>query len=251
MTTFTTFKKWEVGALVTCAFLGIGLSQTISSPRNGRPTTVAEKLQKRGVSLSREGLVLALRSEDPEVRFLAAEQLAYQGAKDTIPNMQDALKRENSSLAKINIGYALAQMEDQVGFETLQEGCSNDKLAPNLRLMATRYLLDLHRNDCIRTVLNVLQNADNPADRMRALSLLPRFEPLSEDDSARVTGLVLAALQDPTPAVRISAGEVIARIGGKTAEEYVKAAADHEGDEVVRSQLQADLRRLQKKYEEK
>jgi hypothetical protein len=248
MITFRTLTKWA--ALATCVFIGISVSQNTPQPRNSRPVTVAERLKQRGVSLTRQGLVLALRSSDPETRFLAAEQLAYEGAKETVPDIRDALRRESSPLAEINISYALAQLEDRDGFKALEEGCSNDKLAPNLRLVAARYLLDLHRNYCISSVLTILQNT-NPVDRMQALSLLPKFEQLSDSDVARMLSLVLVALQDPIPAVRISAGDVIAVIGGKSVDEDLRAAMDREGDDVVRSQLQSDLQRLRKKYEEK
>jgi HEAT repeat protein len=249
MTTSRTLGK--CAALAICFLLGISFAQNISQPRNGPPTTVAEKLRQHGVSLTRHGLVLALRSTDPETRFLAAAQLASERAKEAIPNMRDALKRENSPMAEINIGYALAQLEDWTGLETLKEACTSDSVAPHLRLLAAGYLLDLHRSCCNSSVLDLLQNVPEPVDRMQALSLLPRFAQLSESDALRMITLVLMALQDPTPAARISAGEVISRIGTKTDEQYVKAAIDREGDEVVRSQLQSDLQRLCQRYAEK
>ena len=99
-------------------------------------------------------------------------------------------------------------------------------------------------------MLDILQNSDNPSDRMEALSLLPRFHELPENDAARIEVLVLRALQDSTPAVRISAGEAISVIGVKTDDQYIEAAINREGGDVVRSQLQLDLQRLRKRYNE-
>jgi HEAT repeat protein len=250
MTTFGVFNR--CGALAMCffVFFVVSLAQNTSPAPNGPPTAVAEKLQQRGISLTKEGLVLALRSKEPETRFLAAVQLASEGAKETIPDIRDALGREDSPLAKINIGYALAQLKDKGGFQALEEACSDSRVASHLRLFAARYLQDLHSNYCISSVLDILQNSDNPSDRMEALSLLPRFHELPENDAARIEALVVRALQDATPAVRISAGQAISVIGAKTDDQYIEAAINREGEGVVRSQLQLDLQRLRKRYNE-
>jgi len=237
--------------LAICLMVTAGFSQNIVR-RDSRPAAVAEKLREHGVSLTREGLVTALRSEDPEVRSLAAAQLAfYEGAKETIPDIRAALERESDSLAKVNIAYALAQLGDQDGFEALRAGCFDSKIVPRIRLFAAGYLLNLRRGYCVTAALDILQDSDSPADKMQALSLLPQFGDLSEKDAVRMRALVFGALQDPTPAVRISAGQVIAAIGDETAEASVRAAIEREGDEVVRSELQSDLRRLRKKHGEK
>lgn len=247
MNTLMTFKK--CGVLLGLFTIGICFSQNIVQRQNGAPVSIPAKLQQHGISLTREGLVSALQSKDPEIRFLAAEQLAYAEEKDTIPDIRDALRREENPLAEVNMGYALAQLGDPNGFEALKRDCSKTQFQNHLRLVAARYLLDLDRDYCVGIVLDSLQNSSNPMDRMDALSLLPRFSHLSHNNIVRMRNLVLTALEDPTPAVRISAGEAISRIGAKSDEQYLGAAIDREGDDVVRSQLQSDLQRLVSKYD--
>jgi HEAT repeat protein len=232
--------------LITSALVWLLGIAIISPSQNRQLATFAQKLRQHHVELTRASLLNALASSDPEVRFLAAAQLASEGGNSAVPAIRGALVREQVPLTKVNIAFALAQLNDSNGRAALHQICNDPNIESHIRLLATTYLLEINGPDCVTSVLDILQNDDDPADRMEALSLLPRFTEVSQIDAARISAEVQRSLQDPTPAVRISAGDVIARILDQHAAEYLRAAISREGDDVVRSQLQSDLARVEK-----
>jgi HEAT repeat protein len=110
-------------------------------------------------------------------------------------------------------------------------------------------MLDLNSNACLPDVLDLLESRDaNDASyRMEALSLVPGFKDVSEDESQKLLAATLRNLEDTTPAVRLSASDALARLGDATSIPYLRNAIASEQDEVVREQLEDALRRLQKK----
>jgi HEAT repeat protein len=125
---------------------------------------------------------------------------------------------------KVNIAFALAQLGDEVGISTLEEACHNSKVNPGFRLRAALYLLDLNSNACLPDVLGLLQSKeeDDASYRMEALSLVPSFKDVSEDESQKLLAATLDNLTDPTPAVRLSASDALARLGYASAIPYLR-----------------------------
>jgi len=214
--------------------------------KEGSPPTAAQILAQHHVSLSRDGLVSALRSDDAEIRSLAAEQLAVQGAEDSIPSVVEALEAEKIPKTRVDIAFALAQMGDERGIRALRQDCDNTTLPMYLRLSAASYLLYVRDQSCLRTVVEGLQPSYESGTRIQALSLIPRFKGLSASESAGLRVLVLKSLRDQDPAVRLVASDTIRILGDLTAIPSLEAAISAEADVEIRTQMESDLRALQR-----
>jgi HEAT repeat protein len=246
---FMTLRFFVVALGVWLVSFTAGSAQVVAVAGNGRMPTLAEQLQQHKIALTRKALTSALRNADAEIRELAALKLAEDGAKESIPVMEDAFAVESSEGAKVNIAFALAQLGDENGIVALTNACRDSALGTGSRLQAVRYTLDLNNNSCMTVVVAILRShsEDDATYRMEALSLIPSFKHVSREDSQELLQSALGNLTDPTPAVRISAGDALARLGDIAAVPYLNDAAARDPDEMVRTQLESAMQRLQLK----
>lgn len=217
------------------------------SESNGRLPTCGELLKRHNIQLTQPALVDALRNADPEVRGLAAQKLAEDKAKAAIPAIKDALASEKVPWTRMDIAFALAQLGETAGFDTLEDNCGNRDDGSGIRAQSAEYLLRFNRASatCLNAVLDMLENGGN-GDKMQAASLLPQFHNLSPEDSERVFVGLVRALHDSYPLVRLEAGRALADLGDiRAIPELRKAAANEQ--EAFRPQMEDDLRILQEK----
>ena len=210
---------------------------------SGPPPTLRQLLTTRNINLTESSLVEALRNPDPEVRSLAALVLAEDKARDTLPAIQEALQSEKVPQTKTNIALALAELGEQKGFATLESMCGNRDVPAYLRGYATIYMLDLHHESCLGAIFEVLQSDSDT--RALALSQLPKFSNVSEDEAQRIVTVTLAALADVAPSVRISASAALSRLAPSTAISALETALATEQNAAVKSQMEFNLRQLQ------
>jgi len=227
----------------------IVFSQNAPFDRNEPLPTIAEKLQQHHIALTKSALVTALRNPDAEVRYLAAAQLAANRARDTIASIIEALTAERVPLTRVNIAFALAQMGEKKGFAELKSTCDDAHVPSHFRITAASYLLDVHDEHCLPSVLRMLRSDAEPNTRMLALSILNRFEHIQKKDFSEMHHLVLNALADPDPSVRLTASSTLSSIGDSSDIQNLQNSIADEQDEVVRSEMQADLQRLAAKTE--
>jgi HEAT repeat protein len=216
----------------------------------GPPRSVEDELQRHNIQLTRPALVNALRSPDPEVRWLAAAKLAQDKATETIPSVLEALASENEEPARVNIALSLAQFGEARGFSALQEACGDRRLRPYLRLQAARYMLDfLQREDesCRKSVVEILQSQPNSDALLEAVSILRRAHSLSRQESEAIFEAAVKALVAPDISLRLVGSRTLGETGSSSAIAYLQRALAKEQDETVRSQIGADLQKLQKK----
>lgn len=232
------------------ACVAVGQQSTPTSPHvtvaRGPLTTSAQKLKEHNIPLNKSALVAALRDTDPEVRSLAAAELAEERAMDTVLSIEEALDREDVPTAKINIAAALAHLGEQRGTEILKEACSESGNPEPMKMLATRYLLDFGNPYCIAAEYEALRNESDQDSRIQALGLVSKFGGISPADKTELVNLSVQALNDPSAGVRISAGDALAKLGDSSATPYLQRAAADERDKEVRSQLDLDLRQLQR-----
>ncbi|MGH7340130.1 MAG: HEAT repeat domain-containing protein [Candidatus Rokuibacteriota bacterium] len=203
-----------------------------------------ELLREHGIELTNEAVVQALENPNPEVRWLAAYKLAADRQVDVIPAVRGALAADPRWSNRLNIGYALAQLGDDVGFETLTQVCRSAE--PLLhRATAARYLIGLGDPSCFEPLLGLLETEDTDA-KIVALSLLGEFEGQVPDLEDRVLTPILDALVDATPAVRLAAVSALDLLDPVTAVKHLEAAAEDEKDESVRSRMMDEVRRLKR-----
>lgn len=215
----------------------------------GHFRTFKQLLKERNIELSEPGLVAALQNIDFHVRYLAALVLAQDKTHDSIPAIEDALAREKVPEARVNIAFALAQLGEEKGFEALRDSCEGPNSAPQFRIFAAKYLLDLGRTACLNAVIEVVKSHADLSNRVMAMSLLHRFQRLSPKDSQRISDACLGALADPQPEARVAASGALARLSAIAAIPQMQHAVETEQDEWVRSRLQADLLALQAKVQ--
>lgn len=236
----------SVTLVVVLLLTASSASQDISA---GKFATFKQLLRERNIELTKEALITALRNSDSHVRYLSALVLAEDKATDAIPAIAETLATEKVTETRVNIALSLAQLGDERGFTALKEACGNATLAPSLRMYAAKYLLDVRSENCLSSVEGVLQSAPDAGSRVLALSLLPRFQHVYTTDSQKIFGLLVTALSDREPSVRIAASHALITIGNMSAVSPLQKAITAERDETVRSILQDDLRGLEQNSE--
>jgi HEAT repeat protein len=110
------------------------------------------------------------------------------------------------------------------------------------------YTLPRGDKACFNAALELL-NTD-PDSRAQVLSLLPQFRSPSIEESEKILEAAARCLTDESAAVRIQASYTLSTLGGPSAILYLQNAIASEQEDVVRSQMQDSLRRLQDKQHE-
>ncbi len=218
------------------------------SESNGAIPTASELLKRHNIQLTQTALVDALRNADPEVRYLAALKLAEDKAIETVPAIKDALTSEKVPRTRTNIAFALAELGDQLGFDTLEGNCGSRDQGAGIRTQSAGYMLSLDHESatCRDALLEVLQTGSN-GYRAQAASLLPGYHNLSGEDSKRALVGLVRALHASDAFLQMAAGRALADLGDIRAIPELREAVSREREEVVRLQLGEDLRTLQEK----
>ena len=216
--------------------------------QSGPLPTFGELLKRHNIELTQPALIRALKNPDPEVRDLAAQKLAEDGATEAIPAIMQALASEKVPWTRMNIAFALAVMGESIGFDTLEDNCRNAYATGGIRAYSAEYLLRFNRDSttCLSGVLDVMKGGSN-GDKMVAATLLPRYHNLSMEDSEKVFAGLAGALHASDPSVRMAAGEALADLGDTRGIAELRLAVGSEQEEVVRLQLEEALKRLTKK----
>ena len=231
--------------------LTLGAAAQNSAPRgsNDRLLTIEEELKQRGLQLTLPVLLQALRSADAQVRWLAAAKLAQDNVSEAIPAIRDALTSEHVPLTRVNLASALARLGDATGISVLQDSCRDSSARPYLRVLATRYMLDLNRKNetCRNALVDSLESRADPDLLLEALSVLSQFHDAPPEQSQRIFQLVVKALAMSEPALRLAASHALDEMGKRAAIPYLQSAIAREQDETLRWAMQADLQHLQEK----
>ena len=223
----------------------------------GRLKTFGELLQEHHIELTKPALLQALQSPDADVRYLSAMKLAEDKAIDTIPAVKQALVVEKTPRARVNIAVALGLLGDAGGHDELKKLCGDETFPPEFRLYAVRYMFDLgvgNDHDCLHAAEEIVQIVDSEnrtfGDRITALALLVRFQNLTQEESQTVLELAVRRLEDSEPVVQMEASRAQADLGNRAAIPYLEAAIARAQDKVVRSVLEANLKKLRKTGEQ-
>jgi HEAT repeat protein len=209
-----------------------------------QPPTTEQFLSQHKVGSSLSSLREALHNPDPDVRGVAAGVLAERRDVASIPLLRAALSAESAPKAKIAISNALAELDRQRGGLALIALCNNPNAPATNRLSAALSVLDLGRNDCLTSVVNLLSSSPDAASRGMGLSYLSRITSSPDDLQPRVQLILVKGLADPTAANREHASEALSVLGDGSAAKALELAIRNEKDLPVRSQMEHDLSRL-------
>lgn len=213
---------------------------------DGQPETLEGALQRHHIALTKDALVEALRNPDAEARRLAAQKLAKDGVKDSIPSIADALKSEALPLNQVNLAFSLAELGDSAGIAKLKAMCNSAAIAGGIRMLAAQYALWLHDDGCGSAILIALQSDEDAETRIQALSLIPSLRNASTHPSASLA-LIAKALADQSPGVRLAASSTLGTIGDASAIPYLQKALATEQNEGCALEMRMDLQQLQKR----
>lgn len=246
-----------IASILSLVTLIDAFAQQTPAVSSGQLFRFGDLLREHHIELTKPALLAALKNPDSEVRFLAAMKLAEDKAIDAIPAVKQALIVEKTPRARVNIAVALGLLGDAVGHDELKKLCGDETFPPEFRLYAVRYMFDLgvgNDEDCLHTAEEIVQIVDSEnrtfGDRITALELLPRFQSLTQDEWQTVLELAVRRLEDSEPVVQMEASRALADLGNRAAIPYLEAAIARARDKVVRSALEANLKKLREKGEQ-
>jgi HEAT repeat protein len=231
--------------LVVASLLLVPCSMIIAQRHaNANP----EFLMSHGYAATAEGMVAALKDNDPEVRDRAAAELAFEKVTAAATAIKDAVSAEKDPDVQVNLAYALALLGDKGGILDLQHFCESDPTRP--RLKATLYLLrDFADESCFGAVAAVLKS-DSESDHpfvAQAMSLIPWFRDLPPSKQSQLIALTAKRLSDYDPNTRIVASQTLAKVADSEVIPALQKAIADEPDDVARGAMQRELDQLKAK----
>ena len=120
---------------------------------------VSVVLCEHGIDTAEPSLIVALRSNDPEVRSLAAVELAEKHDEEAQPAIKDALIAETNTRSKIAIAASLVSLNDPIGLKVLNGMCTDASLPVEDTLAVAQEiaLLSKPTGVCADVVLNAIE----------------------------------------------------------------------------------------------
>jgi hypothetical protein len=212
----------------------------------------AEALRSHGITdLSRSSLASELNNSDPQVRTLAAHQLAENHDLDAAPAIESALAQEQDLNAQVEFSEALWALQDQKGVAHLSSMCADSSLRLHFILEAIRVLNRTHSSSgiCAETLLDHMAREQDSGQIAMAASLLPPiYRDVGPDKGKRILNTLELLLLDVKQqiSVRFASSQALAEIGGASSATSIREAIAQEKDANIRSVFEGNLRTLEK-----
>jgi HEAT repeat protein len=197
------------------------------------------ELHKYGISQG--SLRAALRDPRPQVRSLAAGEIAQKRDFDSIAAIEQVLKIEKNGLARFNMASALVELKSSVGNDALGHICEDASVSDGLRLQAASRLMDANDERCLTQVANILKESREPSGKISALLTLSKAGSRSQSLTSSIHPTLISNLKDIDPAVRQYAGQCIAAMNDQAAVPYLKTAIKNESDPLTKDRMQNSL----------
>jgi HEAT repeat protein len=195
--------------------------------------TASVRLQQHGVLKSEVSSRYALHDDDSQIRYLAAWQLADEGAKDSIPDIAEALDVETDPWARVFIACSLVELADDRGIEALQRDCDDSTLPLEVRVEVADYLLVLKQPSCPEVVAEAF-----PASEV----VMMHFYEEAPRQYAAIRALVL---NSDDLGVKMAALTVIGNVRDFAAIPDLQAAIANESDYFVEHEMELLVEDLQ------
>jgi HEAT repeat protein len=241
--------KSLIGVTVCILLLSSATAQNAARSVNGPLTSTADSLRALGIDLSESSLIAALRNGNPEIRSLAALQLAGDHDFDAILPIEDALSIEANTRSRIGMAQALWSLHDPKGVASLQELCSTVALPIDDLVEVVQSLNNLNESSgtCAAPIFEYLDSHNDSESRLRVLPAVPDlYRWVPRDQTERIVRELRNMLVDSDGAVRMQASDGIVQIGLRSAGDALRAAIAQEQNPDIRSHLQRSMDRLEK-----
>jgi len=126
------------------------------------PPTPEQILASKGISTSSlTSLRQALQDPRPDVRGLAAFELADKKDKESIPLIKEALAKASTALEKQNLAGALIMLRDPQGNTAMKEVCEDETVREDSRVIGANQLWDAGDPGCMVAVIKILSSTDD------------------------------------------------------------------------------------------
>jgi HEAT repeat protein len=234
------------GALLTAAGTAVSAQVAPLAPRwlAGTPPppveTFADGLARHHIALTEAALIAALENPDGEVRSLAAAQLAAMDDHPALTAILSAMDTESDLQVQVNLAGAATWLDSRRALDRLQLLCQNLNVPSTARLDAARYVSNKDLPTCYSAVEQIEQTEPDASIRVQAIVTAVNYR--GQSDKAQE--LVVSALADREPTVRIAAADTLRSLHATSAVDALTHALQNEGDDTAREHLRAAIRAL-------
>jgi HEAT repeat protein len=258
-------------AILLALWFATGLASQDLAPPEGVPDlgdpcctqgplpSLEQMLERRGIQLTKQGLLSALLDLRAVVRSLAARKLAQDGQRDSIPAIAAALSVEDAPGTREIMATSLASLGEEQGFAALRDMCGANFPA-GLRRFAAEDMLILHNEECVDDLVNVLRFVRDSApghplrDNFLQVGLydLDTFAPQHPTgrQQADICALAASCLASKSRDIRIAASRVLGTFGDAASAQELQRTVAVEEDHDVRARMLADVQRLKDRQHE-
>jgi HEAT repeat protein len=240
------FLRWVAGASLTITLTAAAQVSPLA-PRwlAGTPPppveTFADGLTRRNIPLAEPDLLAALKNPDPEIRSLAAAQLAASDDHFALKYMITAFQDERDPQVQVNIAGAATWLGSNIAIEQLKNICRDVNQPSTARLDAARYISNKQLPDCFTAVREIARSDQDSTVRILAITAALSYR--NQSDGAQQ--IAIQALNDIDPTVRITAADTLRSLRDTEAIPTLKNSLQSEGDETAREHLRETIRVLQ------
>jgi HEAT repeat protein len=203
--------------------------------------TFADGLTRRNIPLTEPDLLAALKNPDPEIRSLAAAQLAASDNHPALKYMITAFQDERDPQVQVNIAGAATWLGSNIAIEQLKTICRDINQPSTARLDAARYISNRQLPDCFPAVREIARNDQDPTVRVLAITAAISYR--NQSDGAQK--IAVQALNDVDPTVRITAADSLRSLRATDAIPALQSTLQSDGDETAREHLREAIRVLQ------
>jgi HEAT repeat protein len=203
--------------------------------------TFADGLTRRNIPLTEPDLLTALKNPDPEIRSLAAAQLAASDDHTALKYMITAFQDERDPQVQVNLAGAATWLGSNLAIDQLKVICRDVNQPSTARLDAARYISNKQLPDCFPAVREIVQNDQDAT--IRALAITTAVYYRGQSDGAKK--IAVQALNDIDATVRITAADSLRSLHATDAIPALKNSLPGEGDETAREHLREAIRVLQ------
>jgi HEAT repeat protein len=203
--------------------------------------TFADGLTRRNIPLAEPDLLAALKNPDPEIRSLAAAQLAASDDHSALKYMITAFQDERDPQVQVNIAGAATWLGSNIAIEQLKNICRDVNQPSTARLDAARYISNKQLPDCFSAVREIARNDQDSSIRVLAITAALSYRNQSDGTQQ----IAIQALNDIDPTVRVTAADALRSLRATDAIPALKNCLQSEGDETAREHLREAIRVLQ------
>ena len=210
-------------------------------------------LCEHGIDTSEPSLIAALKNSDPEVRSLAAAELAEKQLNEkqddlAKPAIENALSAETNTRARITIAASLMSMGDPVGVKILNGMCTDASLPVEDTVIVVQQIAiaDHSTGICADVVLDAIEHA-RPDYQMDLITVFPSiYKDVPKEKADRMVTDAQNLLESQDVTTRMRASQALAEMGSTTSIGRIRTVIINERDPVIRAWHQSNLDKLLK-----